>query len=422
MYLRGSKWHVTRRRGRRSNPFRIILFLLLIGAGLYVNQVVVPATPPLFIPTATPTSSPESFVNEAIAHFGSGKLLPAIDSYKMAIQADPDNASLYVALSRVQLYSSQHEEALESAEKALILNSNNAMAHAMKAWALDKLGDYTQAEGTVQRALELDPNSAVAHAVYAIILMDRALSGQGDIGIFERAAEQSRKALELDNRLLETRIARGYILWNTANWDEAIKEYRAALAINDKIADLHLALGYNYRNQQEYALAVESFLQATALNPTDPIPPLEISRTYYTIGDFSQALQYAEQSVKVDPQNPRWRANLGLMFYKNATAQNRPEYFHDAIEHLSLAIHGGTTEDGAAIEGMPLNYGPPAEYYAVYGLALARSNRCREAVPLFQTILAGVPNDEINVYNAQHGLEICQAGIGATPDEATPQP
>jgi tetratricopeptide (TPR) repeat protein len=424
MYLRGSKWNMAKRRGRRSNPWRIFLIVILIGAALYVNQVVVPATPPLFIPTATPTRSPESFLNEAISYYESGKLAQAIAAYKQAISADPDNASLYIALARLQILTGQKEEALDSAEKALIINSNNSMAHAMKAWSLDAQGDHTLADASAKRAIELDGNNAVAHAVYAVILMNRALAGQGDIGTIDRAAEESRLALSLDNRILETRRARGYVLWNTGNWEQAIQEYRAALAINDKIADLHLALGYNYRSMGEYVLAVESFLQATALNPTDPIPPLEISQTYLTIGDFSQAIQYAEQAVKADPANPRWRANLGLMYYRQGRSLNELSVMEKAIEELSLAIHGGTSEDGAVIEGIPLNYGTIAHYYAVYGLSLANSNRCREAVPIFQAILSGVPNDEINVYNAEHGLEICQENIGSISSEpsATDEP
>jgi tetratricopeptide (TPR) repeat protein len=412
MYLKGSKWNMLHKRGRRSNPWRIFLFLILIGAALYVNQVVVPATPPLFVPTPIPTRSPESFINEAMAHFESGKLSQAISTYQQAVSADPDNASIYVALARAQLYSGQYEEALDSADKAVIINNDNPMAHALRAWALDSLGDRTQAEAAVTRSIELDPNSAIAHAVHAIILTNRALSGLGDLGLIDRAAEASRLAVSLDNKLMETRRARGYVLWNTGNYEEAIQEYLAALAINDRIADLHLALGYNYRAIQDYVKAVESFHQATSLRPNDPIPPLEISRTYYSIGDFAQALQYAEQAVKTDPSNPRWRANLGLMFYKNAMAMNDLSYLDDAIAELSLAIQGGEADDGNVIEGMPLNYGTVAEYYAIYGLSLARSDRCSDAIPIFQAILTGVPNDEVNVFNAEHGLDICRENAG----------
>ena len=58
-----------------------------------------------------------------------------------------------------------------------------------------------------------------------------------------------------------------------------------------------------------------------------------------------------------------------------------------------------------------------AEFYAIYGLALAKSQQCDEAVAIFQTIRSGVPEDEINVYNAEQGLIICQQSIGETPPD-----
>ncbi len=400
-----------RKRGRRSNPWRIMIILILIGAALYVNQVVVPATPPLFIPTGTPTRSPESLINEAEALYESGKLTQAISAYQQAIYADPDNPSIYIAMSRAQVFNGQYEDALENAEKALILNNTNPMAYAVKGWALDFLGDFTQAEGAVKRALELDPNNPLAHAYYAEILMDKALVGQGDIGTIDKAAEESRIAMSLAPNQLETLRARGYVLWNTGNYEEAIQQYKAALAINDKIADLHLALGYNYHFLGEYDQAVNEYLQALALNPTDYIPPYEISRTYSTVGDFSQAVQYADQAIKADPEKPSLHGNMGVMYYKN-------NQMAEAIPELALAVHGGTMQDGTMVEGMPLDYGRVAEFYAIYGLALAKSNRCSEAIPIFQAIRSGVPDDEINVYNAEQGLIVCQENLTTSTPEA----
>lgn len=410
MYLKGSKWHLKKKSPRRPNPWRVILLLILIGAALYVNQVIVPATPPLFIPTLTPTRDPESFISEADVLFDNAKYAQAITAYEQAIQVNPDNPSIYLSTARAQIYITQYAQALENAERALILNNNNPLAHTLKAWSLDFLGDYTQAEAAIKSALELDPENALAHAVYAEILMDKANAGQGDINAIDKAAEESRTAMALDPTLMESRRARGYVLWNTGNFVEAIQEYNAALAINDKIADLHLALGYNYYLINEYDQAVQAYLQAYALNPGDPTPAYEISRTYATVGDFSQAVQYADQAVKTNPEDPRMRGNLGVMYYKN---NQLPE----AIQELGLAIRGGGLEDGLVVEGLPLNYGIVAEFYAIFGLALAKSEQCDEAVAIFQAIRSGVAEDEINVYNAEQGLIICQQGIGETPTE-----
>jgi tetratricopeptide (TPR) repeat protein len=402
------------RRKRHSSPWRIFLLLALIGTFLYLNQVVVPATPPLFIPTPTPTRSPEAFVNEGEQLFKEGKLAQAIQAYKQGLLTDPDNPATYVTLARLQVFAGDYDAAIENTQNALLINPNNPLAHAVQGWALSFQNEDLQAEAAAKKALELDPNNALAHAYYAEILLNKE-----DFGDLDKAIEHSKTARELDPSLLETHRARGLVLLNTQNIDEAIDELKAAIAINDKIANLHLNLGFAYRVRGDNDLAVEELLTAFALNPSSPEAPTEISLAYANEGQFGKAVQYAEQSVKVDPPNARLHGNLGVMYYRN-------QELDKAINELALVVHGGTTEDGQAVEGLPLDYSTVAQYYWFYGFALAKSNRCTEAVPVFQALLSGVPDYELAVENAQAGIALCQESLGTpapTPEEeATPTP
>jgi len=79
MYLKGSKWSMNRRR-KRINWFRVVLLLLLIAAGIYLDRVIIPAVPQPFVPTATPTRDPESYVAEADVLFQEGKLVQAMET------------------------------------------------------------------------------------------------------------------------------------------------------------------------------------------------------------------------------------------------------------------------------------------------------------------------------------------------------
>ncbi len=399
MYLRGSKWNMTRKRRKRSSPWRVLVLAGLVAGMIYVNQVVIPTTPPLFVPTPTPTRSPESFVNEADTLYSEGKLSQAIAAYEDAILSDPENPSNYVELSRIQILAGEYEDALENSELALLLNPNNPLAHSMRAWSMNFLGNPVEAEVAVRRALELDENYAIAHAIYAEILFDS--------GSLERGAEESRIALELDPNSLEVRRARGYILYNTQNFAEAVEQFDAAIAINGKIPSLHLLKGYSYYAMGEYDPAVAALNQANSLNPDDWEPDLVASRVYYTAGEYAKAVQYAEQAVGNDPANARLLGNYGVMLAKNG----KPA---EAIEQLALAIQGGITSDGKVIEGLPLDYDLRIiEFYSTYGLTLARANRCGEAVPIFQAMLSAVPDNEVAVFNAEAGLEICQQNLEA---------
>lgn len=393
-----------KRRRSHANPWRVLMLIMLIVTALYVNQIVVPATPPLFIPTPTITISPESFANQAENLYADGKLNQAIDAYKEAIGVDPTNSSYYVSLARIQILAGQYEDGLVNAEYALLRNPDNPIAHAMRAWALDFMGDFLEAEAVVKRALELDENNPVVHAVYAEILADS--------GKFDRAAEESRIAIELDPTSLEARRARGYVLYVTNNYELALEEYKTAASINPKIPNLFMMMGYIYAALGEYDMSVENFNQANALNPDDPTPEYEASRVYFTIGEFAQASQYAQQALADDPSNASLQGNLGAMYAKNGESIK-------AIDHLSLAVQGGATPNGEIVEGIPISYRVRViEIYSLYGLTLARLNRCSEAIPVFQTMLGTVPDNEIAVYNANVGLELCQVGIQETSSDA----
>lgn len=408
MYLRGSKWSMNRRR-QRPNWFRIILLVLLIAAGLYLDRFVIPSTPSPFEPTPTPTRAPESYITDAEELFKQGKLLQSIQAYQQAIAANPSEPTYYVDLARVQVFNGDYKDAQTSAENALLLNPNNSMAHARRAWALDFQGDYLAAETSIKEALRIDPNNAVAHAYYAEILIDQGAD------TVQKAIDESNVAKALAPDTLETHRARGYILENTANYEEAVREYQAAIAINGNISDLHMALGRNYRTLGIFDKAIEEFTRANALNPTDPEPDYLISRTYVTVGEYVKAMQYAETAVKDRSADAKYIGNLGVMYYKN-------NLWPDAIKELDLAINGGLTADGLKVEPAQLIPNSPriAEYYFTYALVLAKSNRCGEALQIARTINTRIPADELSVSNANEAVGICQQNLAAPPTSTQP--
>lgn len=401
MYLKGSNWSMNKKRRRRAKPWRIFILAALVAGAVYVNQVIVPTTSPLFIPTPTATRSPETFISEGERLLGEGKIGPAIQAFESAIQADPKNPANFITVARLQIYSGAYAQAATNAENALLLNANNSMAHALRGWALGFDRNYLEASGALQRAIELDSNNAAAYAYLAEILIFQAQEGSGDLGTLDKAVEASRTAEAMAPNSMESHRARGTVLEYTGNYEEAAREFEAAIAINGNISDLHLALGRNYRFLQQYDKAVEEFNRANALNPSDPLPDTNISRTYATVGEYAKAIQYALQAVKDTPADAYMHGNLGQMYYRNRE-------YPAAVKALRLSVQGGTTEDGIEVAGLPLDYGRVAEYYYTYGLSLARQGECGEALQISRLLIQGVPNDETSVFNAEAIVEICQ--------------
>jgi len=407
---------MTRRR-KRPNLFGWTLFGLVVLFGYYFNQVYLPAQPNPFEATPTVTRSPESLATEAENLFKDGRLLQSIEAYQEAINASPQNPALYIAIARVQVWAGQYEEAQANAENALLLNSESSLAYAVHAWALDFQGgeeNRAEAMNSIQRAIELDDRSALAHAYYAEILIDTGLFEN-----YDKAAEESRIAYALDPNLLETRRARAYVLENVGgdryNYELAIQEYKAAIELNPNIPILHIELGRNLRFLEVYEEAIKEFTLANTLNPPDPEPDLLISRTYATIGDYAKAIQYAEQAVKDRATDPNLHGNYGVMLFRNFLYQQ-------ALEQLSLVVKGGKTEDGLPVTGLSLAAGGRVvEYYYTYGLGLARTNQCGEALKISQQLQTAVPTDENAVFAAEEMVRICEENL-ANPPVDTPAP
>jgi tetratricopeptide (TPR) repeat protein len=396
---------MTRRR-KRPNLFSWMILGLVLLFGYYLNQVYLPAQPNPFEATPTPTRSPESLATEAEQLFHQGKLFQSIDAYEAAINASPQNSELYIALARVQVFAGKYEEAQANAENARLLNPNSSMAHAVLAWSLDFQGKNSEAMDAVEQAIDLDPNNAIAHAYRVEILIDSQAFAN-----IETAIQVSKDALALNPDALETRRARGYLLEATSNYEEAIQFYRSAIEVNPNIPILHMELGRNLRFLEVYDEAIKEFTLANTLNPADPEPDLLISRTYATIGDYAKAIQYAEQAVKDRSTDAGLRGNYGVMLFRNFL-------YERALEQLTLAVKGGKAEDGLPIMGLPLaNGGRVVEYYYTYGLALARTYQCGEALKIAQLLQATVAEDENATFAASETIRICQENLENPPVE-----
>ena len=77
--------------------------------------------------------------------------------------------------------------------------------------------------------------------------------------------------------------------------------------------------------------------------------------------------------------------------------------------------------DDEIVTGLALDY-DNAEYFYMYGLALANTRQCSEAIPIFQALIANVSADQIAVENANAGIDICEQYISSDSPAATAEP
>lgn len=422
----------------KTNPNRVLILLSLLIAAAFMLQslnqgkIVSP-----FAATPIPTRSAESFRMEAEAHFYSGNMGKAIDSYQTAIALDPTNVELYAELARIQTYSTnllttdqekwdRMQEALATIDKAVELDGNSSTAHAIRAFVLDwnaslqLAGDQgpiylAEAFNESKVATELDNTNTLALAYSAEIQVDEMNLTGAELNI--------KQALEQDDTLMDVHRIHALILESQGEYGQAIDAYERAAQITPNLTFLYIQIGVNYRQLRQYDTALEYFAKAANINEQleikDPIPYLAIGKTYSQMGEFFAASLNMQKALNFDPVNPDVFASVGITYFKSRN-------YEGAIPALKCAIRGCTAEESCEVrqcdsatdamlpvQGVALS-DTTVVYYYTYGSVLAAMHRdsngyCKEAMQVLKEVddvYANDPNIHPIVAESQ---QICQS-------------
>ncbi len=109
---------------------------------------------------------------------------------KQAIERDPYDADYFAFSSQIKLMRKDFNHALELADRALAIDSENLLALNSRSTALLKLNRKEDSFNTIQGALREDPNNAYTHANYGWGLLEK--------GDHRKALEHFRESLKND--------------------------------------------------------------------------------------------------------------------------------------------------------------------------------------------------------------------------------
>jgi tetratricopeptide (TPR) repeat protein len=398
MYLNGDE-PTFRQATRRSNPYRLMFWAVLILLGISLLRGFDKGTvKPLFMATSTPTRTTDSYVMEGETHFQAGDLNKAIEAYQEATRLDPDDPQLWSKLARIQTYSSnllttdeekrqRLKDGLDSVDQAAKLAPDDSDVRAIRAFVLDwnasstlnpdQYEDWlTEAEQEAVRALSLDNTNTLALAFYAEILVDQQKLLQ--------ALEYSQQASERGESLMDVHRIQGYVYETLGEYNLAIQEYKKAIDIMPNLTFLYIQVGKIYRHLQLYPQSLDYFDKAAKKNQqlgiNDPIPYLAIANTYAQQGEFFAAARNVKKALLLNPSSPDVYGQLGMVYFKSRN-------YESAIPAFECAIKGCSTEKSCEvrqcdpetdaqyeIKGLPLS-DSTVTFYFTYGSVLAGLHR-----------------------------------------------
>jgi len=398
MYIQEHK-NLFHRPGGQSNPYRVMLLLLIIVVLVAVLRSYAQGEiwPP-FIPTPTPTRTANSYVVEGSTHFQAGNLEKAIESYKMAITLEPENYALMVEMARIQVYSSNTlttdaerrqrlEEALAVINQAKALAPNDSNVLATRAFVLDwyanptLAGDKTtdlrnEAESEALMAIQMDSKNPLALAYYAEILTDQYK--------WVQAQQYMAQAMEIGQQYMDVHRIQAYLNEVLGEYNLAIQEYQKAIEINPKLTFLYYSVGRLYRHLGQYDVALDYFDQAANLNEQlgikDPIPYMLIANTYVRMGEAMVASRNAYKALTLSPYNADTYGQVGVIYYMARNYEGSIPLLQCAVEGCDATISCEARECDPAVDpqivitGLPLS-DTTVTYYYIYGSVLAGLHR-----------------------------------------------
>jgi serine/threonine-protein kinase len=233
----------------------------------------------------------------------------AIEYLQRAVTAEPKHASAYAYLS--EAYARKHRTnpdaqwlklARETAQRAVDLEPELAVARFARGQVYLEDGDRDAAAKEFHRAIELDPVNPMPHVGLAM-----NLAAQHDDG---SAEEEFRKGAALANGDWRPHIEFGQFLYSRSRYADAVSEWEAArTATPDNILVLrNLAAAYYQLGRRDDAAS--TLQRALEIRPTAPAYT-NLGTIRFFQGRYADAVTAFEKAVELGANNYLYWGNLG---------------------------------------------------------------------------------------------------------------
>jgi TolB-like protein/Flp pilus assembly protein TadD len=243
---------------------------------------------------------------------------------KKALEIDDALAEAHTSLGQILLfYDLDFGGSSREFERAIALNPNYATAHQWYGLgALMNLGEFERAIDELKRALQLDPLSLIINADLGVVFLTARR--------YDDAIAQLRKTIEMDPRFYYARWNLGEALQLKGHLRDAITEYRKAAELSDDpLVIALLAQAYAKLGQRDEALKMLDQLQELATRRY--VASYSFALVHIELGDKAKAIDCLERayrdrtgpdisSIKVDPMldplrgHPRFQSLVQKVF------------------------------------------------------------------------------------------------------------
>lgn len=261
--------------------------------------------------------------DSAMVHFEAGELNyaagwydQAVDSYRRALQLEPQNGVIWDRLARTyQSMPGRQAEAAQAFQKAVELQPSYFEPYLDFGIFYFRLGNYSEAEAQLQRAIKLAPEGPQLARGYA------SLCGvYAEVGRYNDAESQCRRAMEIEPS------ARAYsnlgaMLAYLGRDGEAVIQYEKAIALGppkpwyyQNTGDSSRRLGHSIAAASAYAKGKKLAENLLMQNPSDGYTRSFVGYFAARLGDRRASESDIAQATRFSPEDVRV-LRMGVLTY-----------------------------------------------------------------------------------------------------------
>jgi TolB-like protein/Tfp pilus assembly protein PilF len=154
-----------------------------------------------------------------------------------------------------------------------------------------------------EQAIDLEPKYAQAYAMAAIAYSNLGATGQlKPEKAFGLANQYSDKALQMDNTIAESHIAKARIyLFYEKKWEAAYEVLQKALQLNPAAIDTYRLLGYYYIVVGKKQEAIKILEKALEIDPLSTVINNYLGEAYAMAYRFDDTYRIAEKQLEINP-------------------------------------------------------------------------------------------------------------------------
>lgn len=235
--------------------------------------------------------------NKGMSAFHAGNYDKAIEYYTKVLQLYPTDPkktfSIYFRLGTAFFMKAYYDGAAESFKKAIELNPNIARFYLYLGLSQDRVKRYDDAIMNYKKTLELDPKFATAHFNLGVKYVDS--------GNYDEAINYFKKAVEINSSYTSAYLGLANAYAKKDYFDAAIVNYKKALEGEPKNTTAYTGLCYVYLNKSDYEQAIEAGKKAIELNPELAIAHYNLALAYKHMGNKKTSRYHYKRAFEINP-------------------------------------------------------------------------------------------------------------------------